>query len=87
MNFLEPWCRNAYMDVALQSRAFVESALHVSCINNGDLGLMFFSNKWNFTLFWRFSGDFNFFFSLTLGVCRKSRLLLAANGQEILWTP
>lgn len=31
--YLEPWCRNAYMDTALNSRAFVTSALHVSRVN------------------------------------------------------
>ena len=32
-NHLEPWCRNAYMDVALNSRSFYESAWHVSWVN------------------------------------------------------
>lgn len=32
-NSLEPWCRNAYMDVALNSRCFHESAWHVSWVN------------------------------------------------------
>eukprot|EP00913_Durusdinium_trenchii_P020365 g19131.t1 len=36
MDYLEPWCRNAYMDVALNSYSFVQSALHVSWVNNGD---------------------------------------------------
>ena len=30
---MEPWCRNAYMDVALNSRCFHESAWHVSWVN------------------------------------------------------
>lgn len=29
----EPWCRNAYMDLALNGQPFVKSALHASLVN------------------------------------------------------
>lgn len=32
--YLEPWCRNAYMDVALNALCFYESALHTAWVNH-----------------------------------------------------
>lgn len=31
--YLEPWCRNAYMDLVLNGRDFYNSALHASMVN------------------------------------------------------
>jgi len=38
--YLEPWCRNAYMDVALNASSFYDAAVHASWINREDESLV-----------------------------------------------